>query len=76
MNYILCILTSLANAHRYLSKTYEKKNLRKFHLLDSCHSIVAETGVIFSFLLISQILYRTRLEILTREDLEEFVLVR
>lgn len=57
-------------------KTYEKKNLRKFHLLDSCHSIVAETGVIFSFLMTSQKLYRTRLEILTREDLEEFVLVR
>lgn len=54
----------------------EKKNPRKFHLLDSSHSIVAETGVIFSYLMISQKLYRTRLEILTREDLEEFVLVR
>lgn len=50
-------------------KTYEN-NPRKFHPLDSSNSIVAETGVIFSNLMISQKLYRSRLEILTREDLE------
>lgn len=50
-------------------KTYEN-NPRKFHPLDSSNSIVAETVVIFSYLMISQKLYRTRLEILTREDLK------
>lgn len=70
MNYTLCILTSLANAHWYLPKNIWKKNPRKFHPLDSSNSIVAETGVIFSYLMISQKLYRTRLEILTREDLK------
>lgn len=43
-------------------KTYEN-NPRKFHPLDSSNSIVAETVVIFSYLMISQKLYTLLVEV-------------